>query len=120
MLCAAAGGYLLQDVRNHGQSHDVETHDGKTLRVNSLHHQMMAGLEEVDHKLLAWASPTRSGGEYIWKNDLVWQPSENWKEPEFVYFPKIKGYAIQWHPEMMREDVPATVYIMEVLNESLF
>jgi GMP synthase-like glutamine amidotransferase len=48
MACAAAGGWLIQDVRDHSGFHQVKTIDGKQFPVNSIHHQMMAGLEEVD------------------------------------------------------------------------
>jgi gamma-glutamyl-gamma-aminobutyrate hydrolase PuuD len=101
MMCAAAGGFLLQDVQDHaGCSHKATTYEGDTITINSIHHQMMCGLEQVDHELLAWCSENRSG-KYTWKDDQVYTPPEDFKEPEMVYFPKIKALAIQWHPEAM-------------------
>lgn len=113
MLCALAGGFLIQDVRGHHGHHEVITHNGDRLTVNSIHHQMMAGLENVEHELLAWSAQARSAGRYVWKDDLEYTPPEGFVEPEFVYFPKVKGYAIQWHPEMMSASAPATKFILD-------
>jgi putative glutamine amidotransferase len=124
LLCAVAGGFLLQDVNNHaGNGHSVITHDGKALWVNSLHHQMMVPYG-VEHEMVAWSESVR-GAPYIFKDDKLFVPSEYgysednnpWREPEFVYFPKIKGYAIQWHPEMMSPEVPSTQYILNYIRE---
>lgn len=116
MLCALNGGFLLQDVRNHGMRHEVSTHDNKAFMVNSLHHQMMCGLERVDHELVAWREG-RMGMPYGYMDDKVYSPDADWKEPEFVYFKgKARGYAVQWHPEMMERDVPATEYILNFIN----
>lgn len=118
MLCAAAGGYLIQDVHGHHGHHLVTTIDDHTFSVNSIHHQMMAGLEQVDHELVGW-STTRLSERYGYefKNDQQYIPAEGWKEPEFVYFPKINGYAIQWHPEAMTVDSQATQYILNYIRK---
>ena len=119
MLCAKAGGFLLQDVRNHaGAKHSCLTSDGSVFSVNSIHHQMMAGLEKVDHELLAWSDEQRSA-KYIYKNDIEFTPPEGWVEPEYVYFPKIKGHAIQWHPEGMGSQSDATKFVMQQIKERL-
>jgi gamma-glutamyl-gamma-aminobutyrate hydrolase PuuD len=116
MLCAAAGGFLLQDVHDHSGHHLVTCSDGAVLNVNSIHHQMMAGLEMVDHELVAWREG-RAGAPYGWQNNLIYNPAEDWKEPEFVYFPKINGYAIQWHPEAMALESAATRYILNYITK---
>lgn len=127
MLCAAAGGFLIQDVSRHaGRDHKVLTHDGKVLKVNSLHHQMMVPAKqtptspEVEYELIAW-SEQNMGHPYIYKDDLTFHPEKHgftdWREPEFIYFPKIDGYAVQWHPEMMDDREEATKYIIDFFNE---
>jgi hypothetical protein len=128
MLCAKAGGFLIQDVRNHaGAGHMVSTKDDKRFKVNSLHHQMMFAPKEVDHEVLAWCENPLSvkydddnGSRkeffhYIYKQDEQFVPPEGFKEPECIYFPKIKGFAVQWHPEMMYDDAVATAWIYEQL-----
>lgn len=126
MLCAAAGGFLIQDVQNHaGPDHYVITFDGKKLKTNSLHHQMMVPAKqtqhssEVEYELVGWAEKNK-GTPYIYKDDKFFDPLAHgfgdWKEPEFLYFPKIDGYAVQWHPEMMDENEEATKYIIDYFN----
>lgn len=110
MLCALAGGKLIQHVNGHGGHHFVDTHDGQSLMVNSLHHQMMYPFE-VDHEMVAWSSIIRSEVHIDEDKDI-----EVPKEPEFVYFPKVKGFAIQWHPEMMRANTDATEYIQSFMK----
>lgn len=117
MLCAAAGGFLLQHVENHHGYHAVNTKDGDKFSVNSIHHQMMAGFEKVDHELLCW-SDVKLSPEYIYKADEMFKVPDNWVEPEYVLFPKIKGHAIQWHPEMMDENSRATQYVLNVINNN--
>jgi gamma-glutamyl-gamma-aminobutyrate hydrolase PuuD len=114
MLCGYAGGYLFQHTTNHaGYQHMVDTYDGQTFKVNSIHHQMMCVPKEVDHQVIAWSSEHLSEC-YIYDGDKDHPAPE--KELEFVYFPAIKGYAIQWHPEGMDKECSATKYIMEKLN----
>jgi putative glutamine amidotransferase len=119
MLCALAGGYLIQDVRGHGGRHTVNTVNGRSFSTNSIHHQMMAGLEKTNHELLAWL-PNNLSSHYIYKDDQVWTPpSPDWHEPEYVYFKDVKGFAIQWHPEMMDGRTEATQYVFETMKERL-
>lgn len=118
MLCAAAGGFLVQHVDKHGGNHAVETYDGEVITVNSIHHQMMAPWN-TNHKLLGWAAPSRSGVYHSTDEDgkdvLIDMPCE----PELVYFPDIKGMAIQWHPEMMASQAAATKYIIKELQHAV-
>ncbi len=126
MLCALAGGCLIQDVRGHLGSHLVVTSEGDTIQVNSIHHQMMEP-SMTDHELLAWVKSNRSYAQegsgwvphYLWKDDQEWTPPKDFLEPEFVYFPKVKGFAIQWHPEGMGRNSPANQYVLETIKEKL-
>lgn len=113
MLCAAAGGYLIQHVTGHGGSHNVKTFDDKVLPVNSIHHQMMQP-QGTKHKLLAWSEHNRSS-VYFDVDEKVNVDIE----PELIHFTEIKGFAPQWHPEMMRADHPANKYLMEYINHVL-
>ncbi len=105
MLCALAGGHLIQDVNNHGGYHTVITIDGQEFKTNSIHHQMMYPWD-VKHEMLA-VTKKPLATRLMEVDNLINIPSE----PEFVYFPEVKGYAIQWHPEMMDEHCEATQYV---------
>lgn len=119
MLCAAAGGYLIQHVENHsGGHHKVKTYDGQEHMVSSVHHQMMAPWG-VEHELVAWADEKRSN-IYIDVNEQGEEiKAEVPCDPEFVFFPKVKGFAIQWHPEFMSEGASATAYIKDYIKGKL-
>lgn len=127
MLCALAGGHLIQDVDNHGRSHKVDTFDGKKLEVSSVHHQMMYPWN-VKHQMVAWSSHKLSridkGGNVVYNYTDVNADGEDIQvevpcEPEFVYFPEVKGFAIQWHPEFMDDDAEATQYIFQFMKEKI-
>lgn len=113
MLCAKAGGKLIQHVNNHGgRRHAIDVEfDGQPVLVNSLHHQMMYPFD-VEHQLIAASKEVLSDVHYD-VNDDIHVP----KEPEFVYFPKIKGIAVQWHPEMMHEKDHANLYFSDWLKK---
>lgn len=120
MLCALEGGHLIQHVTDHaGGGHHIQTKEGRTLVVNSLHHQMMAP-GNTKHELLAWSEP-RSNAYHVFMEDAEAVLPAGWlaKEPEFVYFPEVQGFAIQWHPEMEMYPEDATDYIVDTIREKL-
>jgi putative glutamine amidotransferase len=111
MLCAFAGGHLIQHCNNHaGRGHLVVDVDGHEFRVNSLHHQMMYPFN-VEHQMVAKSKEILSDVHVDEDHDV-----EVKEEPEFVYFPKVKGIAIQWHPEMMPSDAEANQYLSNWLK----
>lgn len=111
MLCALAGGFLIQHVNNHGGRHLVITNDNQAFQTNSIHHQMMYPFD-VEHELVAWVPEQLSDVHYDVDTDIK-VPFE----PEFVYFPKVRGFAIQWHPEMMHETTPANQYVLKYIKD---
>lgn len=107
LMCAMAGGYLVQDVEGHGgNNHQVETNDGVIMNVNSIHHQMQVPFE-VDHTLLAWSKKPLSK-HYIGEDEPIAMPCE----PEAVFYPGL-GLAIQWHPEGMAAESQANQKVKE-------
>jgi putative glutamine amidotransferase len=112
MLCAKSGGALFQHVNGHaGPHHRVETDDGEVFYVNSLHHQMM-NPEGTEHTLVAWSQDVLSDVHYDINNDVKVEV-----EPEFVYFPKTKGIAVQWHPEMISPEERCNKYLFDWLRK---
>jgi len=119
MLCALEGGSLWQDVSNHGGRHLVTTYDGKTLETNSLHHQMLRldNIPKDRYELIAWTE-TRSKVYHHGLN-LVHMKKEGDVDPEFVYFNKIKGFAVQWHPEFENYPYLSTDYVFDFITSKL-
>lgn len=113
MLCALAGGFLVQHVTNHGGRHEVTTKEGGKLITNSIHHQMLYPWG-VEHEMLAVMEVPLST-IYVSEDTTVQVP----EEPEYVYFPTVRGFAIQWHPEMMDSNSAATQYVLSTIEEKL-
>lgn len=92
LLCAMAGGSLMQHIEGHGRSHNVTLHDedDTVLLCNSSHHQMMMPPESA--KILATSQGTQAcDGMNKWQTiDAV---------NEVVWFPSINALGIQPHPE---------------------
>jgi putative glutamine amidotransferase len=113
MLCAHAGGTLYQHIVGHPPGrHIVTTFDGREIPTNSLHHQMMNPFN-VKHEMIA---SIKGNTRFHFDVDAQVPVTE---EPEFVYFPDVKGFAIQWHPEMMEGECEATKFIFEQLDKRL-
>jgi anthranilate/para-aminobenzoate synthase component II len=118
LLCALAGGRLLQHVEGHaGRSHSMMTCDNMNIITNSVHHQMMYPFE-IEHKMIAWAHPKISHVhiDQYGSND---PRMANKVEPEIVWFPKIKGLAIQGHPEFIAkpDESPFVQYCLDLIDE---
>lgn len=94
-LCARAGGKLIQHMHGHHGSHVIYTSDDVDYVASSDHHQSLI-VRGVKHKLLAWAK------------DGV---------PEIVYFPKIRGLAIQSHPEWEDSNNPIIEYELSLVKK---
>jgi GMP synthase-like glutamine amidotransferase len=126
-LCAFAGGALVQHMTGHHKDHDVmvvlpeEDEDGRNHRVyqsSSDHHQMMdlRRLPAEDAEVLAWSASLSN----TYQNDEGIIP--NWEfinEPECVYFPKVRGLAIQGHPEWQHKDEPYVQWCLERISSLL-
>lgn len=120
LLCAMAGGRLIQHVSGHtGGNHSITTNDGRTYMTSSVHHQMMYPFD-VEHEMIAWSTDKRSRVYVNQNDDNDTRMMESvTPEPEIVYFPKIRGLAIQGHPEFMDERCDFVQYCMELVNNYL-
>jgi GMP synthase-like glutamine amidotransferase len=129
LLCAIAGGRLVQDM-NHSYSHKIITNEGVEMWTNSLHHQMQYPFELVegeDYNILAYARSlsTWKGNPYYGGPDdkQIFLPSDKDGfiiEPEVVHYPKIKALGHQAHPEMMYKHSaygPMVEYTQELLTK---
>jgi gamma-glutamyl-gamma-aminobutyrate hydrolase PuuD len=121
MQCAFAGGKLFQHVTGHTSgNHPMETTDGQILSTTSAHHQML-DLRNTNHELLAWSKNNLSKVYYGRDSaSEAFTHSAAFREPEVVYFPDIKGLAIQGHPEWAHEEGPFVKYCLDKVQEYLF
>lgn len=120
LMCAFAGGWLIQDVNGHGSPHDMMTKEGTIMQTTSCHHQMMYPYD-IPHELIAWATPRRS--HVFWGESSTDQLKcmTDKREPEIVYFPTVKGLAIQGHPEWERHNqTQFSQYVNNLVMDYLF
>lgn len=118
LMCAIAGGKLIQHVTNHHGSHNMLTSDGRSISTTSCHHQMMYPFD-VEHEMLAWSEHSRSSC-YEGENPTDIVDMSGKVEPEVVYFPTIKGLAIQGHPEWANPTSDFCQYVNSLTKEKLF
>jgi gamma-glutamyl-gamma-aminobutyrate hydrolase PuuD len=120
LLCALAGGSLVQHVTGHGRTHNIVTKDGEIYSTSSVHHQMMYPFD-IEHEMIAWSDEKRSHN-YINGEDkeIPLMHEESTVEPEIVWFPKIKGLAVQGHPEFMDEHCAFVHYVNTLVKEYCF
>ena len=119
LICAFAGGKLVQNMTGHHGDHDVLTYDKKILTTKSAHHQIMFPYN-VNHDLLAWCEEPLSTiyEPQAWYTDGF--DKETDKEPEVVYFPDINAMAIQGHPEWDTKDSPFNQWLFKQIREYCF
>lgn len=106
LLCAMAGGKLVQDQANMGIRHPMYTHNGKCIEVSSSHHQAMFPwhMKEGDFKVLGWSigqSEHHQDGDL---QEMVVGEVPLDMEVEAAYFPTIDALCLQPHPEWQYHD----------------
>jgi len=75
---------------------------------------MMVPSKESHHVVVAKTPLQRS--------DVYWDEYnkvEMTEEPEFIHYPDVKGFAIQWHPEGMNVDSTANKYLQTFIGENV-
>lgn len=118
LLCALAGGILVQDVDGHFGSHYMTTDTGRSIVTSSVHHQMMYPfhLDEADYDLIAWTSTARSKS-YVGVDVGKMKSFGSIIEPEVLFFHGINGLAIQGHPEFMKANDEFVLYCNDLVRE---
>jgi gamma-glutamyl-gamma-aminobutyrate hydrolase PuuD len=113
LACAMSGGSLIQHVDGHsGRDHEMTTHDGQTIMVSSVHHQMM-NPEKANHELLGYSTQNMSQRHIIQGEEDIYVE----KEPEVIYFTDTRSLAIQYHPEFMDAGSAGVKYALNLAKE---
>ncbi len=120
-LCIMNGGSLIQHVTNHAISelHEIITINGRKLKTNSLHHQMLDlnSIPKQNWKLLAYSKPRsftylNGNDEEICNEEGVQYRDALNAEPEIVKFTDVHGLAVQGHPEFASMPTETINYII--------
>lgn len=129
LLCVLSGGKLVQDI-NHPGKHDMIWKDLNTkqfvsdrpMRINSIHHQLQYpyNLKDSDYEVYGFSQEISDeyeigvGSNSIVNKSLILEKGE----PEIVYYPKIKGLGIQFHPEMMAAGQVVN-YLKDIVTQTI-
>lgn len=112
ILCAFAGGDLIQHVNHGGGDHPISFYDGTSVMTNTIHHQMVypfAKLKPVEDYFIV-ANALGLSNVYLGEEgeNLVLPTNEQGitLEPEAAFFPKINGFGQQSHLEMRGYNSP--------------
>lgn len=123
LITILSGGSLIQHVTNHAISGTHKIHlinEDVDIDITSTHHQMMYPFwMEKDSYVILAKSRIDLSTTYLDGNDRERSLSENFVEPEIVYYSKTNALCIQGHPEYMPKDSSAVRYINVLIREYL-
>lgn len=111
-LCVFAGGSLIQDCKGHFSGHVVVTPDGLSMHAAANHHQVM-NPEPGTYNVLAWAEKFGTDHQIEYGKKPTGVLFEKQIDPEVLWFPKVRGLAIQPHPEWMPENSQFVKWVLE-------
>ena len=100
LLTILSGGKLIQHVEGHCRDHSMVLNNSLKYNITSSHHQMIYpfNLNEKDYELIAYSEYFQSNTYLNGDNEEI-ELSNNFLEPEIVYYKKTNALCIQGHPE---------------------
>lgn len=100
LLTILSGGKLIQHVEGHCRDHSMILNNKIRYTITSSHHQMLYpfDLNEKDYELIAHSEYFQSKTYLNGDNEEI-ELSNNFLEPEIVYYKKTNALCIQGHPE---------------------
>ena len=100
LLTILSGGKLIQHVEGHCRDHSMVLNNSLKYNITSSHHQMIYpfDLNEKDYELIGYSEYFRSNTYLNGDNEEI-ELSNNFLEPEIVYYKKTNALCIQGHPE---------------------
>jgi anthranilate/para-aminobenzoate synthase component II len=121
-LTVMSGGRLIQDVSGHQSSHTISTGGMLgTYTITSDHHQMMYpfDLSKEKYILIAYSEYFRSN-YYLNGNNNEIELSQDFLEPEIVYYKNNNSLCIQGHPEYSSCSEDTTNLCLHLIEQYLF
>lgn len=120
-LTVMNGGKLIQHVSNHGVNHTVTvviSNQTIDIEMTSTHHQMMYpfNLDKKNYELIGHSTYFRSDTYLNGTNEEI-KLSDNFLEPEIVYYNKSNSLCIQGHPENMSFNSDSIKIIKHVIKD---
>ena len=100
LLTILSGGKLIQHVEGHCRDHSMVLNNSLKYNITSSHHQMIYpfDLNEKDYELIGYSEYFQSNTYLNGDNEEI-ELSNNFLEPEIVYYKNTNALCIQGHPE---------------------
>ena len=100
LLTILSGGKLIQHVEGHCRDHSMVLNNSLKYNITSSHHQMLYpfDLNGKDYELIGYSEYFQSNTYLNGDNEEI-ELSNNFLEPEIVYYKKTNALCIQGHPE---------------------
>ena len=115
-------GKLIQHVEGHCQNHEIDNIFNQSLKVTSTHHQMMYPFDITNkdsYELIAWAKYFQSD-TYLNGNNEETKLSNDFLEPEIVYYKNSNSLCIQGHPEYNYAEQKFKDFSIDLIKKYLF
>ena len=120
LLTILSGGKLIQHVEGHCKDHSMVLNNGLKYNITSSHHQMIYpfDLNEKDYELLAYSECFQSNTYLNADNEEI-ELSNNFLEPEIVYYKKTNALCIRGHPEWNHCEKRTSIMCLNLIDKYL-
>ena len=120
LLTILSGGKLIQHVEGHCRDHSMVLNNSLKYNITSSHHQMIYpfDLNEKDYELIGYSEYFQSNTYLNGDNEEI-ELSNNFLEPEIVYYKKTNALCIQGHPEWSHCDKRTSHMCLNLIDRYL-
>lgn len=120
LLTVLSNGKLIQHVEGHCRDHSIILKNSLRYNITSSHHQMLYpfDLNEKDYELIAYSEYFQSK-TYLNGNNEEIDLSNNFLEPEIVYYKNTNSLCIQGHPEWSHCEKRASQMCLNLIDKYL-
>ena len=120
LLTILSGGKLIQHVEGHCRDHSMVLNNSLKYNITSSHHQMIYpfNLNEKDYELIAYSEYFQSNTYLNGDNEEI-ELSNNFLEPEIVYYKKTNALCIQGHPEWNHCEKRTSLMCLNLIDKYL-
>ena len=120
LLTILSGGKLIQHVEGHCRDHSMVLNNSLKYNITSSHHQMIYpfDLNEKDYELIGYSEYFQSNTYLNGDNEEI-ELSNNFLEPEIVYYKNTNALCIQGHPEWSHCDKRTSQMCLNLIDKYL-
>ena len=120
LLTVLSNGHLIQHVEGHCKDHSISLYTGEDYNMTSSHHQMLYpfNLNKESYTILAHSKYFQSTTYLNGSNEEI-ELSDDFLEPEIVYYKNTNSLCIQGHPEYSHCDRRTSEVCLSLIDSYL-